>query len=205
MQISFDVDRRSINRIKKAMETVGKGNIEGQIAQAINRATTKTVSATSAPVGASQVIREKMNVKAKKVKDVLDKFPRANKNRLKSGFSIEKTHRISLINFSARQKKSGVSYLVEKGGGRKTIPGAFIAPVGRKKAEDDRPLHVFKRKTRSSRYDGRLPLLKLSGVSIFEFVKRNRMEKRIRKNGRIRLRAELIDQRKRIIQRWGKK
>ena len=64
--------------------------------------------------------------------------------------------RFSLIHFKARQTKKGVTYKIEKSGGRKQIPAAFIrSPRGAKV--------VFRRETPQTK---RLPLVALKGPSL---------------------------------------
>lgn len=42
--------------------------------------------------------------------------------------SLEKSKRISLRNFKAKQNKAGVRYKISKTGGKKTLPGGFMGP-----------------------------------------------------------------------------
>lgn len=64
--------------------------------------------------------------------------------------------RFSLIHFKARQTKKGVTYKIEKSGGRKRIPVAFIrSPRGVKV--------VFRRETPQTK---RMPIIALKGPSL---------------------------------------
>lgn len=76
-----------------------------------------------------------------------------------SEVELEKTRRISLREFRARQNKSGVSAKVSKKRGTRTIPSAFQGPKpGVMKASWKG--HVFKRQSKA-----RLPIIKLRGPS----------------------------------------
>lgn len=76
-----------------------------------------------------------------------------------------------LIKFGAKQKRRGVSYRIEKGGKRTTLPGVFLAemPVGGKTGQaldfirtgQSGHVGVFKRRGKS-----RLPISELDGPSI---------------------------------------
>ena len=64
--------------------------------------------------------------------------------------------KFALIHFKAKQTKKGVTYQIEKSGGRKRIPVAFIrSPRGAKV--------VFRRETPQTK---RMPIIALNGPSV---------------------------------------
>lgn len=90
-----------------------------------------------------------------------------------------KTKRLPLIDFKARQTKTGVTYR-NPGGGRSTVPGAFIATTRSQTSADARPdlagsggahVGVFKRRGKA-----RLPIRQLYGPSIGQVFSKFRQQ-----------------------------
>lgn len=192
-----------LKELEKAANNTSK-NLSKNLATAINKATTQVYSATSNPIGATQQIREYLALKSKDVKKSLKKGPRAKANRLYSYVNIDKDKRINLINFGARQTKAGVAYRIEKNGGRKTAKGAFIAPTKNRKSGETSGKQVFRRKTKSPNYDGRLPLMKLQGVSVWGVVVENKIDAKLFKTAEYRLNYQIEEQAKSLVRRFGK-
>jgi hypothetical protein len=103
-------------------------------AQATARAVNRTME--QAKTAMSREIRAEFVLPAAKVNQAL----RINRAIAKGGlFSIEASlespskrgRSLNLINFAARQTKQGVTVKISRNGGRKLIPGAFIANKGR--------------------------------------------------------------------------
>lgn len=147
--------------------------IRGGAKKAINRATTRTASTGKTHI--SKEIRSEIAVKAADVNKVLT-------NRRKGGgreIKLEKSIRLPLKAFGARQVKAGVSYKIAKGGKRNTIKGAFIANrLGG---------HAFKRVGKQ-----RTPITKLKGVSPWGAFVKNKKVKPTRKKLRETFRKRLI-------------
>jgi hypothetical protein len=103
-----------------------------------SKATARALNATMAQAKTvmSREIRAKFVLSASKVNEAL----RVNKAIAKNGLfdmeaSLESPSKrgrsLNLINFAARQTNKGVSVKISRDGGRKLIPGAFIANNGR--------------------------------------------------------------------------
>lgn len=82
--------------------------------------------------------------------------------------TIDKSPRIPLRDFKARQIKRGVSYRISKTKGRKTIPGAFQGPRPGQMNVKWRG-RVFKRTGKK-----RLPIIQLYGPSPWGVIVKNR-------------------------------
>jgi hypothetical protein len=101
----------------------------------------------------SSQIREKVNIKKKD----LDKnihITRATPENLSALVVLEKTARIPLKYFGAKQTNHGVTYRVAKSGGRSRVPDAFGPDIPRLGG------NVFRRRGQE-----RLPIIKLQGPS----------------------------------------
>lgn len=192
--IEINLKKGDLNKIGKALKGVGQGKkFKGQVAAAINRAAKKTHSATSDPLGMTQAITAKLNMKSAQVKKEVKINGRATPENLTNKVSVYVRGRSSLIHFGARQTKKGVSYRIEKAGKNALIPSAFIqtANGGRQ---------VFKRRRRM-----RYPIDKLRGISVWGYVTENNLDQQFQSNARKRLRIEMQEQIKKILGRWGKR
>ena len=198
MKIDIKLRDRDVRRFEKLAVKYGKKNIDTHISRALNKALTKTRSATSDPKGISQRIRERLNVKAKDLNKWLKKT-KVNKSNMSGKVSLLGTGRMNLAKFGARQTRRGVSYRIEKGGKRSMMPHAFgpapkfIAKLGGQ---------VWVREHGA----GRLPIRKAWGVSVLGFVKKNRMRRQFVKTANKRVRLELKE-RLRMLKAtgWGSK
>ena len=101
--------------------------------------------------------------------------------------SLEKSKRISLKEFGARQGKKGVSYKIDKASGRKTVVGTFVGPKVGLTSVKLRG-HVFKRKGKS-----RLPILKLKGPSPWGVIKKNNRAAAVKKKLQEELRKQMAE------------
>ena len=63
---------------------------------------------------------------------------------------------------------------------------------------------VFKRKTDSSKYDGRLPIYKLTAPSVWGIVVKNNIDKRIRRAAKYRLEFQMNQKAEELVRRFGK-
>jgi len=98
-------------------------------------------------------VTKHVKLKQKDVKEVIDVEKSRSRTRPMAKVIVNKTSRLSLKRFGARQTKSGVSYRISKSGKRGKIKDAFIV--------DKLGGHVFRRKGKK-----RLPIQKLYGVSV---------------------------------------
>ena len=101
--------------------------------------------------------------------------------------SLEKSKRISLKEFGARQTGKGVTYKIDKTGGRKTVVGSFVGPrVGLTSVKLRG--HVFKRKGKS-----RLPVVKLHGPSPWGVIKKNKRVLAVKKKLQEELKKQMAE------------
>mgnify|MGYP003656247338 CR=1 FL=1 len=113
-------------------------------------------------------ITKTVNIKAGIAKKQISTRNKATAESPKAVVSLSKSNRIGLQHFGGRQNKTGVSYKIDKQGGRKIVAGAFMGPRPGVLAPK---LHggAFKRVGTE-----RHPIIKLYGVSPFgAFVKNN--------------------------------
>jgi hypothetical protein len=167
MNIDVKIDPDQWKRLQKLAKKYNKGNVDTQLAVAINKAARKTRSATSKPIGMSQWIRKGLNVKAKDLNKHLKKATRAKKGNLSSTISLTTTGRMALKYFDAKQTAAGVTYKIDKRGPRMLVPSAFgVKP----KTIDKLGGHAWKRTTKK-----RKPIQKLFGISPKAFAEENKM------------------------------
>lgn len=141
-----NVDFDKVERLKAAMREK-PSKILDAVAGAINDTAKHTETAMSSR------IRKKVNLK----KDVVDKVIRrttARREKLSAAVSLNKTARIGLKHFGARQTKHGVTYRIERDGGIKRIASGFGPNIPALSG------NVFVRVGKA-----RLPIRKLYGVS----------------------------------------
>lgn len=141
---------------------------EGIRAQATARAVNRTLE--QAKTSMSREIRAEFTIPAAKVNQAL----RINRASFRSGLlAIEgalesptkRGRSLNLINFAARQTAKGVTLKIKVGGGRKLIPGAFIANEGRT---------VFKRVGQK-----RLPIKALQTIDVAQMFNTTRINRRV--------------------------
>lgn len=162
------------NQLKKLAEAVEKAG--RSLPQELATACNKTAKGMQTPI--SKEIRKVLAVKAGDVKKVVRQSRTASKNDIESAVAVDRTQRLPLRDFGARQTKAGVTYRISKQTGRKTAKGAFIVnKLGR---------HVFKRKTKS-----RLPITKLFGASPWAVFIKNNMDKPVSDEAEQRLEKEI--------------
>lgn len=139
------------------------------IDRALNSAINKTTKKASTYV--SKKVREKYNVKAARIKGAVKQLRRPKtKDLIAERVLLYTGRKIPLVNFGARKarvkgsKHKGVSVLVKKSGGRKTVKGdtgygAFLA----ESPSDELKVYIRQRKDR-------LPIRALYGPSVAEMV-----------------------------------
>jgi hypothetical protein len=140
------VSKRKLAELQRMLRDV-PGGLEKALVGAVN----DTAQATKRQMATA--IYERVMIKKKDISPHI-RVTRARRRHPSATVSLSETHRLSLKRFGARQTKSGVSYRIERKGGRKRIPGAFgpgIAKLGG---------HVFRRADATSRR-----IIKLRGPS----------------------------------------
>jgi hypothetical protein len=150
MQLT-DVDSR-LKKLTEAVRASGR-KLSQEIAAAINSTAKKTRGVIS------KEIRNELVAKKKDIDRYIGISRRASKEKLVGGVKLDKSRRIPLRDFGARQTKKGTTYRTSKTRGRKLAAGAFQGPrPGLMKASWKG--RVFKRVGKT-----RLPIQQLYGPS----------------------------------------
>lgn len=160
--IEIEVNARQIRKLREATAKAKK-SFAREIAAAINDVSRKT------KVKIGRDIRSVVALKTAEAKKPISIKGKATKEHLSATVSLKKTKRLGLRHFGARQTKKGVSYRINKQGGRQFVAGAFQGPKPgvmniRWKG------NVFKRVAKS-----RLPIVQLKGVSAYGAYKKNEL------------------------------
>lgn len=160
--IAIEINRGQLNRLADAVSASGK-KLKKEIAGAINQVSKKT------KLEMGRDIRKKVAIPKDEVEKPLSIRAAATEGNLSAVVSLKETKRLGLRHFGARQDKRGVSYKIDKQGGRKRVNSGFQGPrpgVMRMKWRGN----VFKRVGSS-----RLPIVQLKGVSAYGTYKKNEM------------------------------
>ena len=160
--IAIEIDEGKLKELRASVDKAGK-SFPREFAAALN---------ATAKKGRSQInqkIRTELVAKAGDVGKLIKVNRKATSSQLVAGVMLEKTARLPLRAFSARQTQAGVTYRISKSGGRKLARGAFQGPrPGVMKASWRG--NVFKRVGKS-----RLPIVKLMGASPWGVFTKKRM------------------------------
>ena len=144
--VEIKFSKRKLDEVRKTLKSVPQG---------MNKVMSSAINATTreAKTSIGKKIRTVINAKAKDVNRRLV-LKKATRTRWQAAIEIS-LKRLPLKTFSARQTKKGVSYKINKSGGRKKIDSAFVAtmPSGH--------VGVFKRSN-----EQRLPIGERYGPSI---------------------------------------
>lgn len=146
MRVAVEIPKSDTDALAAGLQAYPKG-----AARVVYRAINKIGKSTRTYI--SREVRKKIAIKAKDA----NKCITYHRGRLSNPTGRIKIRgkRLPLIQFGASQTKKGVTYRIEKGGGRKRMQGGFIATM--------RSGHrgVFSRRGKS-----RLPIHEAFGVSI---------------------------------------
>ncbi len=153
MQVEIKLDKKKLREIEIMLRGV-KNGMPRVVSGAINK------TAAPAKTQISREIRQEIAVKAKDVKKSII-LKKASYTKWAALISISR-RRLPVIVFGAKQNKKGVSYRIQKTGGRKRIGSAFIATM------KSGHTGVFKRKGAA-----RLPIVQLRGPSLGEVFDKN--------------------------------
>lgn len=156
MHITIDFDRTQIDAVVQRLHGIKVG-VPKVLAAAVNDTAKQEKTQISA------AIREKVNIKKKDI-DPSITFTRATPDNPGSVLTLAKSKRLPLKYFGARQNARGVTYQIDKNGGRVLREHAFIVKsLGG---------HVFLRKgdprpAKKGRYAGKMrqAIIKLFGPS----------------------------------------
>ena len=160
--ISIELDAKQLKRLVVATGKAKK-KFPRELAAAINSVAKKT------RIRIGRRIRETINLKKAIAERPIKIKKTATAETPVGVVSIDRERREGLQNFAARQNGKGVSYKIDKRGGRKLIAGAFMGPRPGVLAPK---LHggVFRRAGKS-----RHPIVKLYGVSPYGAYAKNDM------------------------------
>lgn len=136
--------------MKKALRTLSPKHAKKATKRTLHKASKQLINQTN------RTIIKVYNIKSKRLKAGVSTFPKSLSATTDSKFITYEGKRPGLMNFSAKMsKRKIVKVKVLKQGGRKVVPGAFIAKGQTGTAQ------VFRRKGTT-----RLPLDRLTGPSI---------------------------------------
>jgi hypothetical protein len=160
--ISIEIDAKQLKALQKAVERSGK-KFAKELAGAINAVSKKTKLQIGRDIRATVAIPKAEAEKPLSIRGT------ATEQNLSATVTLKKTKRLGLRHFGARQDKRGVSYKIDKQGGRKRVQGAFQGPrPGVQKMSWKG--NAFKRVGAS-----RLPIVMLKGVSAYGAYAKNEL------------------------------
>ena len=162
--IELDINAKQLKRLREAVGKARK-NLPRELAAAVNSVSKKT------RISIGRRIRQTVNLKKVDAEKPIKIKRTATAETPVGVVSIDKQTRAGLQHFAARQNSRGVSYKIDKRGGRKLVTSAFMGPRPGVLAPK---LHggVFKRVGRD-----RNPIVKLYGVSPYGAYAKNDMSK----------------------------
>jgi hypothetical protein len=160
--ISIEIDAKQLKALQKAVERSGK-KFAKELAGAINAVSKKTKLQIGRDIRATVAMPKAEAEKPLSIRGT------ATEQNLSATVTLKKTKRLGLRHFGARQDKRGVSYKIDKQGGRKRVQGAFQGPrPGVQKMSWKG--NAFKRVGAS-----RLPIVMLKGVSAYGAYAKNEL------------------------------
>lgn len=118
MKIKIKFDQQQIDGITRRLRDTG-ASLPKVMAAAVND------TAKQQKTDISSQIRERVNIKKRDIDPHIN-FSRATPTHPSSVLVLKKSARLSLRYFGARQNKQGVTYQIDKHGGRVLRPHAFI-------------------------------------------------------------------------------
>lgn len=153
--IELSIEAVQIDQLKQSLENAAN-RMPQEIKVAVNATAKKGTSIIN------KEIRQELASTATAIRRTVYVSKRATRSTLSSVVRVEKTRRVPLRDFSARQTRKGVTYRISRRGGRNVAAGAFIVKsMGG---------HAFKRVGKK-----RLPIVKLHGVSPWGVFTKNKM------------------------------
>jgi hypothetical protein len=165
--ISLEINSGQLKRLRIAVGKAKK-NFGRELAAAINAVAKK------GRLEVGREVRKTINIKKDESEKPLKIREKATAERPTSTVSLDKTRRLGLRHFGARQDARGVTYKIGKKGGRQRVEGAFQGPKPGVMKMSWKG-NAFKRAGKS-----RLPIIHLRGVSAFGAIVKNNLEKPLR-------------------------
>jgi hypothetical protein len=160
--IAIQINAKQLKALQKAVERSGK-KFAKELAGAINAVSKKTKLQIGRDIRATVAMPKAEAEKPLSIRGT------ATEQNLSATVTLKKTKRLGLRHFGARQDKRGVSYKIDKQGGRKRVQGAFQGPrPGVQKMSWKG--NAFKRVGAS-----RLPIVMLKGVSAYGAYAKNEL------------------------------
>ena len=160
--IGIEIDAKQLKKLRDAVNRSGK-KFAKELAGAINAVSKKTKLQIGRDIRATVAMKKDQAEKPLSIRGT------ATAENLLATVTLKKTKRLGLRHFGARQDKRGVSYKIDKHGGRKRADSAFQGP---------RP-GVMKMSWKGNAFKRvgkeRLPIIKLQGVSAFGAYAKNEL------------------------------
>lgn len=201
--IELQTDLRQLKRAVRLLRGV-EGGVERALADALNRGAI-TMRRYTAPE-----IRAQYAVPTRRVRETL-LVAHASPTRLESAL-VSKGPRESLsATYGGRQVKKGATVKVKKSGGRKLIPGAFVATVWaipKKSKLNTAPVPhtgVFIRRVLGGKRVPRLPIEELRGPAVPQTARNPEVKQAIQAHGRDRVNQRLKRNVDFLAKRFGAK
>jgi hypothetical protein len=170
--IGIEVDAKQLKRLREAVGKARK-SLPRELAAAVNSVSKKT------RISIGREIRKTVNLKKDQAEKPIKITQTATAETPTAKVSLAKEVRLGLQHFGARHDNRGVSYKIQKQGGRKRVNGAFMGPRPGTLAPK---LHggVWKRegdarKMKKGRRQGKIaePIVNLKGVSPYGAYAKN--------------------------------
>lgn len=122
--VAINIRTEKLEELKKALAGI-KNGVPKAIASAIND-TTKTMKTR-----VSRDVRERVNIKKRDIDPFILRKPLATPAKQTGVLTVQSQRRLGLHYFGARQTAKGITYKIDKKGGRSLLPGAFGFPKGK--------------------------------------------------------------------------
>lgn len=158
--IQIEVDAKQLKRLREATGEAKK-KFPKELAAAINQVSKKVKLQIGRDVRATIAINKEESEKPLKI------TAQATEENLRAVVTLRKTKRLGLRHFGARQDGRGVSYKIDKQGGRKRVQGGFQGPRPGVMKLSWRG-NVFRRVGKL-----RLPIIHVRGVSAYAAYMKN--------------------------------
>ena len=160
--IGIEIKADQLTRLREATGEAKK-NFTKELAGAINAVSNKTKLQIGRDIRATVALKKDESEKPISIRAT------ATPENLKAIVTLKKTKRLGLRHFGARQDKRGVSYKINKKGGRSRADGAFQGPKPGVMKTSWKG-NAFKRVGAS-----RLPIVMLKGVSAYGAYAKNEL------------------------------
>lgn len=154
--IAFTVNQRQIKELRAALDGSDK-KVRKELATVTNK-TAKKVKSRMA-----KELKRELNTTAKNITKTIDVVEKASRfsqaSKIRAVVRLKETSRLPLVDFKARQTKTGVTYRISKREGRKRIASAFMVRMYQN--------NVYKRRAGEPKRIGK-PLFGASPWAVFK-------------------------------------